>query len=453
MLTIVVFYHARHWLPLRSSNESHLLCWRRYSRHRTLYVNVAFEVPWWFLRRLTIDAVIFDTIFFVMHWQPAYFRARVAQCLPVKHLACPKVAVVQDEFLHMEVVNSFLRDVGVTDVLTCSELSDWPTIYPLLDPRKTRFRTVLTGYVDEQRLAGIEAQKRPARDIDIGYRAWKSPYWLGEHGVSKVLIGEKIAEAANRRGLRIDIDNPQKPGQYLLGDKWFDFLRRCRTVLGVEGGASVFDYDGSIKLKVEAYTAENPEATFEQTRAECFPEDDHRIDLACLSPRHFEAVMTRTCQVLLAGRYNGIFKPWLHYIPLERDYSNIDEVLNTIADDRLVEEIADRAYNDLVSSGRWTYTAFVRDIETSIIEPAPTQAREHSRIIEASSYYLLWAWDRLTWKYVHFEVSKSVFGFKVFDNSACAFGVRVVSWLYYRCFKPVARCLGLSRKRSSAADV
>jgi hypothetical protein len=420
MRTIVVFYHARNSLPLRSSNEAHLLCWHRYSRQRTLYVNVAFEVPWWLLRHLTIDAVIFDTIFFVMHWQPAYFTARATQCLAVKDLHCPKVAVVQDEFLHMDVVNSFLRDIGITDVLTCSEPSDWPTIYPLLDPETTRLRTVLTGYVDERRLADINERKQPVRDIDIGYRAWNNPYWLGEHGTLKVAIGQKIGEVARRRGFCLDIDNPT---QFLIGEKWFDFLRRCRTVLGVEGGASIFDYDGSIKLRVESHLAEHPDASFEDTRAVCFPEDDHRINLACLSPRHFEAAMTRTCQVLLKGDYNGVFKPWLHYIPVERDYSNIDSVLDAIADHALVEKIADQAYRDIVASGRWSYAAFVRDIEASVIEAAQVKAREHLKIVEIVTYHLLHVWDRLSWCFIHLEVS---------ENKTLVFGLRVLRGLYRR---------------------
>jgi hypothetical protein len=434
MRTIVVFYHARVWLPLRSSNEAHLLCWRRYARHRVLYVNVAFNVPWGLLRKLNIDAVLFDPMFWVMHWDPTYFTARSAQCLPIKDFSCLKIAIVQDEFLHMDIVNQFLREIGITDVLTCSDPRDWRTIYPLLDPQTTRFRTVLTGYVDERRLTDVNARKQPVRDIDIGYRAWDNPYWLGEHGTLKVTIGQKIKEAARQRGLRVDIDNP---AQYLIGIEWFDFLQRCRTVLGVEGGASVFDYDGSIKQKVESYILKYPGASFEETRANCFPEDDHRINLSCLSPRHFEAAMTHTCQVLLSGEYNGVFKPWIHYIPVERDYSNIEDVLNAIDNSVLTEQIADRAYDDLVASGKWSYAAFVRYIEVSIIEAPPAKARKHPRIVEIITFYLLYAWERLIWHYVHLEVSKKRGG---------VFELKVLRWLYRSYSEGLARLRWAGRR-------
>ena len=41
------------------------------------------------------------------------------------------------------------------------------------------------------------------------------------------------------------------------------FFRVCRAVLGVESGASIIDYDGSLERKVDEYVAEFPDASFE----------------------------------------------------------------------------------------------------------------------------------------------------------------------------------------------
>ena len=71
--------------------------------------------------------------------------------------------------------------------------------------------------------------------------------------------------------------------------------------------------------------------------------------------------MTRTCQVLLEGTYNGIFEPWRHYIPVKRDYSNIDEVLRALQDEKPVDRISEQAYQDIVASGKWSYRRFVRE--------------------------------------------------------------------------------------------
>ena len=57
--------------------------------------------------------------------------------------------------------------------------------------------------------------------------------------------------------------------------------------------------------------------------------------------------MTMTCQVLVEGDYNGVFIPWKHYIPIKRDFGDIDETLDIIKEDRLREEIIAKAWKDI----------------------------------------------------------------------------------------------------------
>ena len=44
-----------------------------------------------------------------------------------------------------------------------------------------------------------------------------------------------------------------------------------------------------------------------------------------LSSRHFEAIGTKTCQVLLEGSYNGILVPEVHYVGVKKDLTAIVE--------------------------------------------------------------------------------------------------------------------------------
>jgi hypothetical protein len=398
--SVVVFYNARWYLPLRATNEAHLRCWGRYSKHHVIYVNVAYGVPWTLLRRLSIGAVIFDTIFLSMHWSPDYFRAHSRLCFPVADFDCPKIAVVQDEFYNIDLVVDFLRQVGATHVLTCSFEPDWPKFYGGLDRTKVVLRTVLTGYVDETRLPEVPLPPPSQRPIHIGYRAWDNPYWLGDHGQQKVRIGRIVGAAARERGLPVDINNPAAT-DFLLGDEWYAFLGRCRSVLGVEGGASVIDHDGSLTRAVEAYVKAHPGASFEETRVACFPDRDHEVNLSCLSPRHLEACATRTCQVLLEGHYNGVLRPWDHYIPIRKDYGNVQQALDALCDDALVDRIAENAYRDVVESGRWSYRRFVADIEREFIDPAPVLNR--SRRFAGFALAALRLRERLLWRLAHVE--------------------------------------------------
>jgi hypothetical protein len=399
--SIVVFFNARHvGLPMRRSNETHLMAWGRYARHHVIYVNVAYGVPWALLKRAGINTVIFDTTFCSMHWTPAYFRARTALCLEAAGLDCPKIAIVQDEFTNIDLVSEFLEAVVATHVFTCSKEQDWATFYPGL--QGVAFRTVLTGYVDPRQSirSGLSPSQRP---VAVGYRGGRNPFWLGSHGMLKSEIGDKVKDAALKRGLAVDITHPAS-GQYLKGEAWFDFLRSCRCVLGVEGGASINDHDGSLRMAVEDFVAAHPEAGFEEVREACFARRDGEVDLACISPRHLEAAATRTAQVLVEGDYSGVLKPWDHYIPLKPDYSNLDEALTLVMDDALVDAMVERAYADIVASGRWSYPAFVRETETSVIEPWPDQTRRTPGI-SVLARWLLQLRSVLLWRLAHLEAS------------------------------------------------
>jgi hypothetical protein len=85
-----------------------------------------------------------------------------------------------------------------------------------------------------------------------------------------------------------------------------------------------------------------------------------------ISPRHLEAVMTRTCQVLVVGSYSGVLEPGRHYIPLQDDFSNLDAVLDQLADYDLTQRIADTAYQEIYLPGKYSTPAFAETVRKVI---------------------------------------------------------------------------------------
>ena len=217
----------------------------------------------------------------------------------------------------------------------------------------------------------------------------------------KGVIAERFAEEGRRRGLRFDIS--MDPADTLLGDAWFRFMLRSRFTIGVEGGASIHDHDGRIRDCVSAYTAEHPEAAFEEIERSCFPGLDGSFNLRAISPRHLEACATRTPQVLIEGSYNGILEPWKHYIPLREDFSNISEALDEIAHGARGAQMAEQAYHDVVASGRYTYASFVTALLASV--PAGSDRTAGSSL--QARAILAWGGlaDRLSWAPVWFRQS------------------------------------------------
>ena len=361
MGSILVLYHAPH-APLRRSVADHLYSIRRYSGRPCIYINLAIRsVPAW-IDRLDIDLVVLHTILLATRWQPEVLHDAVRRMAPVHRLRCPRIAIPQDEFLNTDLLVDVLREFNVSRIYTCAAEEDWRTIYgPLLD-EGVGIRRVLTGYLDPATVDRIEALslRKPAREIDIGYRAWRPEPWLGRHGMLKAWIAEAAVAEGSRRGLRLDISLAAE--DTLLGDAWYNFLLRSRWTIGVEGGASLLDRDGGIRHRVDAYLGSHPGASFDEVEAACFPGLDGGLHLRAISPRHFEACATRTPQVLVEGAYNGILTAGRHFVPLRADLGNISEILDEVAQGHDGREMAEQAYQDVVASGRYGYDAFVREL-------------------------------------------------------------------------------------------
>ena len=291
--------------PLRSALEDHLYSFGRYSPHRVFYINLAVRDFPKRLREVDFDLVIFHTSLLSTRWTPWLWRQATARALSLPRRNEVRVAMPQDEFLRATLVSEFVREAGVEIVFSVAPESEWPKIYPGLQDGTVRFHRVLTGYLADHTLERVERLRRPLDDrpVTIGYRAGPPRPWLGRHGGLKVSVAERVRPAAAARGVEVDIST--RTQDTLLGDDWFEFLSRCRYQLGVEGGASVLDLDGSIKDATEAYVAFHPQASFEEVESACFPDRDGELALFAMSPRHLEAAATRTCQILVEGSYNG----------------------------------------------------------------------------------------------------------------------------------------------------
>jgi hypothetical protein len=378
-VNILVVYHLDAY-PVRSTILDSLYSFRHYSGHSTYYVNLALRRPPRSLSQFRPDLIIFHTVLLSDRTLRDHFDALVAKVACLKDHPAVKVVLPQDEYINTDELCAFINEMGVTHVFSCAPPQDWPIIYADVDPSLgVRYHRVLTGYLSDHILRRIEARaaRHTHRDIDIGYRAWCPWPSLGRHGQLKGLIGEVFARRAPLAGLRVDISTD--PRDTILGDQWYDFLLRCKYTIGVEGGASLLDRDGSLAAHTGAYLTEHPDASFEEVEAACFPGLDGSIDYFAVSPRHLECCATKTCQVLVEGEFNGVLEPGVHYIPLKRDLSNVDDVIATVVDDSCRETMVERAHADVVSSGRWTYAGFVAHVVETAMAGTASSARSSLR--------------------------------------------------------------------------
>jgi Glycosyl transferases group 1 len=277
-----------------------------------------------------------------------------------------KIQFIQDEYRWVDRATAAARDVGVDVLFTCAPEPAAGQLYDTGLPGVKRVQT-LTGYVP------MSLQDRPRRPLrerstDVGYRGRDLPFWLGRLTQEKAWIGQGFLERAPRYGLRVDIG--WREGDRVYGRGWIDLISSCRATLGTESGASIADFDGSVEQAVRTYLSEHPGAQYEEVYEALLRPYEGNVVVNVISPRVFEAAALGTALVMFPGSYSGIVSPGEHYIVLEKDFSNMDEVVSRLKDDASMTALTNRAYDHLVASRRWSYAAFIKEFDNVVSEHA-----------------------------------------------------------------------------------
>lgn len=342
--------------------------------HEVTYYNVYDDAPYWIGAESQVERALSDRIrsdaydAVILHYSFLSVRTVGSQFFDWKRryqwiadLPCPKIALPMDEGDCHEVLDEWLVELDVAVIFSVHYRPERP-LYSHMHNRAT-IHPCLPGYVDPTLAEKCEASRRSIahRTRDVVYRARQLPYRFGRAGQLKHRVGEVFLERATDVVMDISTD----PSDTIFGDAWMEFLASSRTVLGAEGGFSAIDWRGELKARINAILRDNPNLTFEEVDAQ-MPNGWDDYDLLTITPRHFETALARSGQVLIEGEYRGILIPDQHYIPLKNDFSNIDEVIDRIRDHRTLQEMADRTYEEVCLSGRYSYAAFGQAIESAI---------------------------------------------------------------------------------------
>ena len=367
MRRVLLLHYTPHPRAVRLTTEQHLQALERLPDAEVLSYNAVNGAPAW-LRRLRFDAVVMHTTLLCMRWNPWFgrWKRRLDWLADVDGV---KVAFPQDEYDHAHVLDEWLDDLGFRVVCTVLDEENRSDLYPRLSG-KAEFVEVLTGYIDDASAEAL-APRLPAhteRPNDLVYRARNLPYWFGWHGQQKHLVGERARELAPAHSLRCDIST--RPQQAYLGGSWLDFLASGRATVGTESGSSALDPRGEVRAAIELMLHEDPSLTFEQV-SERLPAGWDSYRFFAVSPRHLEAVVTRTAQILVEGRYSGALEPERHYIPVKPDLSDLDEALERAQDAELLERIASQAYEEVYRRGRWSSQRLTETLDRLVPAQAP----------------------------------------------------------------------------------
>lgn len=258
---------------------------------------------------------------------------------------------LQDEYHRVHLASQAMVDMRTDLLFTIVRPELHHVAYNLPGLKTMKRATVMAGYAPNPvpNPNFIKIQDRP---VDLFYRSRVCPLCAGSLGYEKTLIAKEVSRRAPQFGLNVDVSVREEDRLY--GKEWITAMSSCRATLGSESGASIWDYDGSIERAIDEAIGMVPDISFEELHEQILKPFDGKLIYSSISPRIFEAAALKTPQILFPGWYNGLIKPDVHFLQLEKDFSNFGDVVRTLRDDNHLERLAEEAYDELIASEKYT---------------------------------------------------------------------------------------------------
>jgi hypothetical protein len=270
-----------------------------------------------------------------------------------------------NEYNLLEDKVAFLRSVGAEFV--CSQLPSQAASWLYGDCRPTR--VLAMPHALNPMLYHPDQTVR--RSLDIGFCGDAYPHDVGDTERTALI------RFFQRHGADYGLVNEFRLNARMFRSDWARFLNICKGTIGGESGSYYLDHRGQIIARAKAYLKRHPRASFDEVFDRFFrsPPIEY-VSGKCISSRHFEPIGTKTCQVLLEGDYNGILRPDEHYIRVNKDLSNVDEVIRRFKDEAYRAGMVERTYEYVMDQHTYRHRiqALIRTLRSescSIEAPVP----------------------------------------------------------------------------------
>ena len=277
-----------------------------------------------------------------------------------------KFLFIQDEYDFPHRVWGWIKNLGIQLVFTVVPASGIEKVYPKKNFPDTKFVSNLTGFIPEELNVNLRFPSPSSRKLIVGYRGRPLPIRYGKLGFEKVSVGKIVKNYCEQNHIIHDIEWSEESRIY--GPSWYEFMLKCRSMLGSESGSNVFDWDGSLDASINEFIALHPNAGDEQIYNQVIKEREIDGLMNQISPKVFEAISFNTILVLFDGSYSGVLEPWVHFIPLKKDGSNLAEVFAKLSNDQFIDSMAKNAYDHVIASGKYSYKFFVEFVDKELMD-------------------------------------------------------------------------------------
>lgn len=336
----------------------HIASFKKYSRHNYFFCHQDQ------CKFFNVDLSLFEVVIVHFTIRLPFDQLSDSAAQSLSEFPGLKVLFIQDEYDHTHHTWYWIKRLGFNLVFTVVPAKNIDRVYPAEEFPGVRFINNLTGYVPENLSNFIKTVPPSDRELIVGYRGRPLPIRYGQLGFEKVEVGRVVKNYCEFHRISHSIAWEEEARIY--GSKWYEFMASCRSMLGSESGSNVFDWDATLESEIQAKREENPELSDEAIYRSLILKYEMPSVMNQVSPRIFEAIAARTALVLYEGDYSGVVEAGKHFIPLQKDGSNLEEVFSLLRNGEYVNSLTDRAYQDVIASGEYSYRTFVAMVDDHI---------------------------------------------------------------------------------------
>lgn len=356
MLNVLYLYNSTQ--TFTNTVYEHIACFAKYSGHRSFYAHQDQTTEF------SVDLSRFDAVAIHYSIRLPYDQVSPSTVQALKAFNGLKFLFIQDEYDHTQRAWHWIKELGLQLVFTVVPEAGVETVYPAKEFPNTQFVSNLTGYVPDDLVLSPDAVAPSQRSLIVGYRGRPLPIRYGKLGEEKISIGRVVKYYCDAEDISCDIAWSEESRIY--GPKWYEFMLSCRSMLGSESGSNVFDWDGTLVKRIAQFRKEHPKASDEEVYAKFVSANEIDGIMNQVSPRVFEAIAAKTVLVLYEGSYSDVVTAGEHFIAVKKDGTNLPQVLALLQDSAYVDAMAERAYRDVIASGKYGYKAFVHKIDFAL---------------------------------------------------------------------------------------
>ena len=324
------------------------LMFPKYDKHNNYIVHNCFiKIPD-FVKKYPFDAIIMMSTFMDKNVRPKIFTNQwLPQIEFLKNSKAKKIVFSQDDYWFSEIRDKFYLEYKVDIVYSVCAKNSWKELIPRYIASGGKvyqgYTTYITPYMLNLRKKIIRWDKRK---FDVVYRAIKSPLTPNEFGNIKSLIGHLFLKSLVSNKLKTDISN--EPSKLIYGEKWLRFIGNSRAILGANSGSSIKLRNHNVFKRLLKYQKSYPFHNLQKLKTAVFNCDDINKKFTAISPRNIEAAMLGVMQILTPGPYSNLLKPYVHYLPLKKNCSNIKEICRYLGNKKKCLKIITNCLNTIL---------------------------------------------------------------------------------------------------------